>query len=124
MQLAHDYPVAAVCAVWGLARSTYYYQPQRPADPALRQALAAVAATWPTYGSRRLTAQLRRAGWTVNRKQVQRLMHELGLAVHAVRQRVRTTNSRHPFGRRRASQRGIGPPRGGWGFPLLVRRGG
>jgi transposase InsO family protein len=99
MQLAREYPVAVVCAVWGLARSTYYYQPQRPDDPALRTTLAALAATWPTYGSRRLTAQLRREGWTVNRKHVVRLMHELGLVARSVRTRVRTTNSRHPFGR-------------------------
>ena len=29
---------------------------------------------YPTYGYRRLTALLRRAGWTVNHKRVQRLM--------------------------------------------------
>jgi putative transposase len=34
----------------------------------------------PFYGSRRLTAVLRRAGYAVNRKRVIRLMHQMGLA--------------------------------------------
>jgi putative transposase len=34
----------------------------------------------PFYGSRRMTAVLRRAGYAVNRKRVMRLMRQLGLA--------------------------------------------
>jgi putative transposase len=42
----------------------------------LRAQAQAVALEWPTYGSRRITAELRRSGWAVNRKRVQRLMRE------------------------------------------------
>jgi hypothetical protein len=35
----------------------------------------------PCNGSRRLTAQLQRVGWQVNRKHVQRLMRERGIVV-------------------------------------------
>ena len=45
------------------------------------------AAEWPTYGWPRLTAELRRRGWKVNHKRVQRLMRELGLSA---RRRHRT----------------------------------
>ena len=43
----------------------------------------------PFYGSRRMTASLERAGETVNRKRVQRLMAKMGL--EALHPRPRTT---------------------------------
>jgi transposase InsO family protein len=42
---------------------------------------------WPTYGSRRITAELRRGGLSVNRKRVQRLMREDNLL--CLRKRVK-----------------------------------
>jgi transposase InsO family protein len=65
------------------------------------QAVQAVAAEFPTYGSRRIAAQLRRAPYAlkVNRKHVQRLMREQGL-LRPVKRRVRqTTNSQHAWPR-------------------------
>jgi putative transposase len=101
MSLATSYPVRVVCAVLDLPRSSFYYQraAPAPADPPLRSALLRLAAEWPTYGYRRLTAQLRREGFPVNSKRVRRLMTELGLAGHPPVRRVRTTNSKHPFPR-------------------------
>ncbi|MGQ9597884.1 MAG: IS3 family transposase [Anaerolineae bacterium] len=46
-------------------------------------AIQAVAGEWPTYGYRRVTAQSRREGWTVNRRRVRRLMGDMGLQVKA-----------------------------------------
>src|SRR5437764_3243005 len=58
---------------------------------------------WPPggrpYGYRRLTAMLRREGWTVNGKRVRRLMAEMGLKGKAPVRRRRTTDSRHEFPR-------------------------
>jgi transposase InsO family protein len=101
MSLATSYPVRVVCAVLDLPRSSFYYQraAPAPADPPLRSALLRLAAEWPTYGYRRLTAQLRREGFPVNSKRVRRLMTELGLAGHPPVRRVCTTNSKHPFPR-------------------------
>lgn len=68
-----DYPVQMVCRVLAVARSSYYHQPRpKTSEVALRSDLEAEASAWPTYGSRRLTAQLRREPyrWTVNRKRV------------------------------------------------------
>ncbi len=48
----------------------------------------------PRYGSRRITEQLKRTSWQVNRKKVQRLMHEENL-VAEVRRYRRTTNTHH-----------------------------
>lgn len=103
------YPVQVVCRVLGVARSSYYHQP-RPQDSeaALRHDLEAEAGVWPTYGSRRLTVQLRRAPyqWKVNRKRVQRLMRQMGLVRPRKRRTIRTTDSRH--GWRRYPNRVVG----------------
>ena len=97
--LAPDYPVKTLCDVLELPRSSYYHKPNVSADEALRTALLTQAEAWPTYGYRRLTAQLCREGWQVNHKRIRRLMQELGLQGHAPQRKVRTTNSAHGFRR-------------------------
>src|SRR5579884_3122332 len=96
--LAADYPVRVLCQVLDVAPSSYYYQPHAAEDLALREALEAVALEYPRYGSRRITAELRRRGWEINRKRVQRLMREANLLVE-VKRYCQTTMSRHPYGR-------------------------
>jgi transposase InsO family protein len=97
--LAPEYPVKTICDVLELPRSSYYHKPHIPADEPLRTALLVQAEAWPTYGYRRLTAQLRREGWQVNRKRIQRLMQEMGLQGQAPQRKVRTTHSQHGFRR-------------------------
>jgi len=98
--LAQDYPVTVVCAVLEIARSSYYYQPLVAPDEArLRAAIKQTAAQWPKYGYRRITAQLRRGTWHVNRKRVQRLMGDMALQAQIKRRKRRTTNSEHGFPR-------------------------
>jgi len=98
--LAQDYPVTVVCAVLEIARSSYYYQPLVVSDEArLRAAIKQTAAEWPRYGYRRITAQLRRAKWRVNRKRVQRLMRDMIIQAQVKRRKWRTTNSEHSFPR-------------------------
>jgi len=84
----------------GLARSTYYYQPRsRQAKAAEDQRivlrLEALAVTYPRYGYRRMTAQLRREGLMVNHKRVLRLMQEHCLIVKPRRRYQATTDSAH-----------------------------
>jgi putative transposase len=97
--LTDDYPVAAVCRVLDCPRSSYYYQSRRPDDQELRTAIEDVATEWPTYGCRRVTAQLRRQGWTVNPKRVSRHMRMMGLLVRTRRKAQKTTDSAHDFPR-------------------------
>jgi len=99
MKLAREYPVSLVCRTLGCPRSSYYYQAKGRDDQVLKEALKQVAGTWPTYGYRRLTAQLRRESWPVNGKRIRRLMGELGLQGKVYRKKRRTTNSDHPFPR-------------------------
>jgi putative transposase len=61
----------------------------------LRDQVQRVALEWPTYGSRRITAELRRSGLSVNRKRVQRLMREDNLLCLRKPKFVATTDSAH-----------------------------
>jgi transposase InsO family protein len=100
-QLDSTYPVTLLCELLQVSRSSYYYEADDPDETTVCQALERLAAEFPTYGSRRLAAQLRRAPFRllVNRKRVQRLMIELGIQVRTKRLVVRTTDSRHGFPR-------------------------
>lgn len=94
-----NYPVADICEVVGLARSTFYHRQQASSEVELCEALSTLAAHYPTYGYRRLTALLGRQGWQVNHKRVQRLMRAMGLQRPVKRRKTRTTNSDHAFPR-------------------------
>jgi len=73
--LAQDYPVSVVCDVLGCVRSSCYHQAiKRPNEAKLKAAFKTIAAEWPTYGYRRVTAQLRLQEWLVNHTRIQRLM--------------------------------------------------
>ena len=97
--LAKDYPVNLLCNLFGCGRSSYYYQPKQRDDTEDRAAIESVAAAWPTYGYRRVTKQLHREEWGINKKRVQRLMREMGLQVKTKRKARKTTNSDHDFPR-------------------------
>jgi transposase InsO family protein len=96
---AQAYPVADICAVVGLARSTFYHRPQAQSDAGLGEALTTLAGEYPTYGYRRVTALVQRQGWRVNHKRIQRLMQQRGLQRPLRQRKRRTTNSDHPFPR-------------------------
>jgi transposase InsO family protein len=93
--MAQDYPKTTVSNVLSVSRSTLYYQPQSADDETIKAAIREVAGQFPTYGYRRVTAELKRRDWTVNRKRVARLMGEMGLAAKTKRKTKRTTNSAH-----------------------------
>ena len=64
------------------ARSTQRYQPtQRDDEEALTRSIVSLAGEYGRYGYRRITALLRRAGWRVNHKRVERVWRREGLKV-------------------------------------------
>ncbi len=73
--------VARQCALLGLPRSSWYYQPvPRPATThELLDRLDEQYTPTPFYGVRRMTAWLRSEGYAVNPKRVRRLLRLLGL---------------------------------------------
>ena len=98
-EMTERYPVATVCTVLDVPRSSYYYQPATRDEDELMAAIAKVAGEWPTYGYRRVTNQLKREKWDVNHKRVARLMAEMGLQVQPRRKKQWTTDSKHGWPR-------------------------
>ena len=88
-----------MCEVAGFSRAGYYrfLDPAKPvaADMDLRDEMQKIALEWPSYGSRRITQELKARGWEVNRKRVQRLMREDNLLCVVKRKFVVTTDSAH-----------------------------
>ena len=74
--------LAAQGDLLGLSRSTWDERAAEPSawNPDLMRRLDEEDTAHPFYGSRRMTAVLRRAGGAVNRKRVVRLMRQMGLA--------------------------------------------
>jgi len=97
--MTEQYPKAAVCRVLGVSRSSLYQQPCLVRNEELCTAITEVCAEFPCYGYRRVTAELRRRGWHVNRKRVARLMKTMRLQAKKVARKRRTTNSAHSFPR-------------------------
>jgi len=93
------YPLKLLCETLESNRSSLYYKPQPRGDAQLKEAIGGVIEKWPTYGYRRVTAQLRRQGYEVNHKRVLRLMRQMGLTERPPARKVRTTDSEHPFPR-------------------------
>jgi putative transposase len=91
--------VLGMCAAAGFSRAGYYrfLDPEKPApaDMDLRDEMQKIALEWPSYGSRRITAELKARGWEVNRKRVQRLMREDNLLCVVKRKFVVTSDSAH-----------------------------
>ena len=85
----------------GLARSTYYDEPEiQPIDEArLVEQIKEVCAEWPAYGYRRVTAELHGEGHIVNHKKVMRLMKETacpcGRAVVSLQRPTAITTGRY-----------------------------
>ncbi len=97
--LSPEYPVRLLCGLLDCPRSSYYYHAQARDEADLERATEDVVAEWPTYGTRRVTAQLRRRGVSVNRKHIQRLMRQRGWLRKPKARTHQTTDSQHDFPR-------------------------
>jgi transposase InsO family protein len=83
-----------------VSRSGFYRcnddaEPGPDPDMDLRDAIQHIALAWPSYGRPRITAELRRCGWTVNAKRVYRLLRKDNLLCVRKRKFVVTTDSNH-----------------------------
>ena len=83
-----------------VSRSGFYRfdgdaKPGPATDMDLRDAIQRIALEWPSYGRPRITAELRRRGWTVNPKRVYRILREDNLLCVRKRKFVVTTDSNH-----------------------------
>jgi len=106
-------PHALSCRALGVSQAWFYKWRHGDASPrhARREQLKIAIRRWfakhhGTYGSPRITADLRDEGWRVSQNTVAALMRELGLQARRKRRRKQTTR----------------PGRGKWRAPDLIRR--
>lgn len=69
------------CELLGLSRASYYYRPRGESslNLYLMHRIDEIYTAHPVYGSRRMCACLRREGFVVTRKRIQRLMRQMGI---------------------------------------------
>jgi putative transposase len=101
-QKAAGFPVAAVCQATGVTRSAYYaFTAKRPSqrqqdDASLVGEIRRIhTRSYGTYGAPRVHAELRRRGWAVNHKRVERLMRTHGIVGYRPRRRRSLTKPDH-----------------------------
>ena len=91
-----------------IPRPTYYYKPKdKHSDMDLAERIEEIALNFPSYGYRRITAQLHRQKIQVNHKRVLKLMRDKNLLCRASKAFKATTDSSHGL----SSFRGIEPYR-------------
>ena len=95
-----DHPrisISRQCELVGLARSSFYYEPQTEDgyNRYLMRLMDEQYTRTPFYGVRRITAWLRRRGEQVNPKRVRRLMHLMGLEAIYPRRRLSVPGGAH-----------------------------
>lgn len=100
MQRQGNVGIAQMCSLAGVSRAGFYRAWQasapREEETELRDAIQRIALDNRRYGHRRITAELRRSGWAVNKKRVLRIMRQDNLLCVPKRAFVPpTTNSRH-----------------------------
>ena len=109
----HRVPHAVACRALGVSQAWFYKWRHGDASArhARRERLKVAIGRWfaqhrGTYGSPRITADLREEGWWVSENTVAKLMRELGLQARRNRRRKQTTR----------------PGRGRWRAPDLIGR--
>ena len=96
LQSAHGMSERRACRVLGADRSSVRYEATEADDGPLRERLKALAGERRRFGYRRLHVLLRREGYVVNKKRVQRLYREEKLTVRRRGGRKRALGSRRP----------------------------
>lgn len=89
-------PLRRACRYFGIHRPLLQYQSCAPPQDALRLRLRELAVARPRWGSPRLTWRLRRDGWPVNHKRIERLVREERLLVGQRPRRKRVAQTRVP----------------------------
>jgi putative transposase len=107
-----------------LSRSSLYYQPVPPSseEVALKHRIDELYTECPYYGSRRITAQLNREGFLVNRKAVQRHMREMGIFGIAPKPNLSTPNPEHVIYPYLLSEVSAAFPNHVWGIDITYIR--
>lgn len=94
-----------------ISRSSFYHRPRsfkkQTEDALWLDRIDGVLCELPAHGTRQVTQQLKKQGFRVNRKRIQRLMREHGLLQVVKRRWMKTTDSRHSWPRYPNLTRGL-----------------
>lgn len=95
-----EFPVQLLCRLVNLPRSSYYHVVPTRDETTLQAQIRQVLGQFPTYGVRRVAAQLRRDYQIqINPKRVARVLRAMGLNRKKRRKKRKTTQSQHEFPR-------------------------
>ena len=93
-----SFPVACLCRALDVSRQGYYAYAYRPPSARVEDEVKLAEAvrkvfegTGATYGSPRVLRQLRRDGWHVGKRRVERAMRGMGLTPPGPRRHIKTT---------------------------------
>ena len=80
-----------------MSRSSYYYEPALETELNLKlmKLIDEIYTEWPFYGTRRITEELIKNGYEVNRKRTQRLMQKMGIRVIYPKPNLSKPNKAH-----------------------------
>lgn len=100
---SEELPVTRLCDLAGIPRASYYRASSRESEPtsaqdeALVHEIVSICEEMPSYGTPRVTAELRRRGQRANHKRVYRLMKANNLRCRRKKRFITTTDSKHGF---------------------------
>jgi putative transposase len=102
IESSSELSITEQCDLLGINRTSYYYKsvPESSENLLLMKEIDKIYTEDPAYGSRMITACLKRNGFEVNRKKVSRLMRLMAIEAIFPRVKVRTTipgNIRFPY---------------------------
>jgi transposase InsO family protein len=85
-------PITRACAAAGISRSSFHYASRKSDDVALVERIKEIREKKPRWGYKRVHAKLRKEGFVVNHKRVERIWRDNGftLAARRRRKKVRT----------------------------------
>lgn len=99
IELGHpDLSIQRQCALLGLPRSSFYYEPAAESafNLELMRRIDEQYLRTPFFGSPKMTAWLRRQGYAVNHKRIERLMRLMGLQAIAPGPQTSQQHPEHP----------------------------
>lgn len=87
------------CQLLHVSKSSWYYQPSKPFGAAseikLLDAINNIYSDFPTYGSRRIHAQLRKSGVSIGKKFVKKAMKHMGIVALYPKPKTTVANKEH-----------------------------
>lgn len=121
----HKYiPLKRQAELLGISRESLYYRKAEidPVTLKIMNRIDELFTKWPFYGSRRITKQLKREGFRVNRKKVQRLLRIMGIEVLYPKPNLSLNGKAHPVFPYLLKGLDINRPNQVWGIDITYIR--